>query len=237
MDTFVDLTVHVVKTWYQDDRVHLYVTDYTVNKSLFEYRDKSDDEDDGEGEGESIFGDRFGFTTRDAHEKRAWQGPMGRMTLQITLWEPHSTFARENVSEGAYVALSNVHVKADKMNGIIEGAIHTDKWYPKKVGIRILEDDHEDSRFLDLQNRKRDYWHRNKMNKRKAAEDFGESGNSKKNAKKRRKEQQRLKRQQEQQQQKQQQLRKEEGQTEIPNTMLRANRPNPHSMHSFLLSI
>jgi protection of telomeres protein 1 len=225
MDTFVDLTVHVVKTWYQDDRVHLYVTDYTVNKSLFDYQEKSNDDEEG-----GTFGDEFGFMTRNTREKRTWQGPMGRMTVQITLWDPHSTYAREHVHEDSYVALSNVRVKTDKMNGIMEGVIHTDKMYPHKLGIRLLEDDDEDSQFDELKNRKREYWRQNKMNKRKVTEDFGENDGPRKNAKKRRKE--RLKTQQEQRQKQQQQQRKEEGQTEIPVTMLPTKGPNPHSMHS-----
>ncbi|OKL57574.1 hypothetical protein UA08_07010 [Talaromyces atroroseus] len=223
MDTFVDLTVHVVKTWYQDDRVHLYVTDYTVNKSLFDYRDKSDDDADGDG---GTFGDEFGFMTRNTREKRTWEGPMGRMTVQVTLWDPHSTYAKENVREDSYVALSNVRVKTDKMNGIMEGVMHTDKKFPHKLGIRILDEDDDEPRFADLKKRKREYWRQNRMNKRKVAEDFGEEdGVPKKNAKKRRKEQLRQKKQQEQ---RQRQQRKEEGQTEIPIAVISAKGPNPH---------
>lgn len=226
-DTYADLTVHVVKTWYQDNRVHLYVTDYTTNKSLFDYQDKSDDENGG------TAGDELGYLTRITREKRSWSGPKGRMTLQVTLWDPHASYARDNVSEDTYVALSNVRVKLDKMNGMMEGVIHTDQMYPNKVNIRVIEPDSGDFIFTELKDRKREYWRQNKKNKRKLAEDFGEDGGVKKNAKKRRKEQQRLKKQQEHQQQQQQQKpppRKEEGQTEIPVTMHRSHIPNPYSM-------
>lgn len=226
--TFADLAVHVVKMFYLDERVHLYVTDYTVNKSLFDYGDKSDEESEG------ADNDTFGFLTRPTREKRAWQGPRGRMTLQVTLWDPHSYYARENVTEDVYILLRNVHVKADKMNGLLEGVMHTDKMYPEKVDIRVLDEDHQDDpRIVELKTRKREYWKQNRTNKRKLAEDFGDGddGKSKKNSKQRRKELQRQKKQQEQRKQQQQakSLRREEGQTEIPSTMNKSTRPNPHS--------
>ena len=65
------------------------------------------------------------------------------MTLQVTLWDPHSSYARENVYEDTYAALSNVRVKLDKMNGAMEGVLHTDQMYPEKVSIRALEGDYE----------------------------------------------------------------------------------------------
>lgn len=226
--TFADLAVHVVKMFYLDERVHLYVTDYTVNKSLFDYGDQSDEENEGGDD------DTFGFLTRPTREKRAWQGPRGRMTLQVTLWDPHSYYARENVTEDVYILLRNVHVKADKMNGLLEGVMHTDKMYPEQVDIRVLDEDHQDDpRIVELKTRKREYWKQNRMNKRKLAEDFGDGddGNPKKNSKQRRKELQRQKKQQEQRKQQQQakSLQREEGQTEIPSTMNKSTRPNPHS--------
>ncbi|KAE8555389.1 hypothetical protein EYB25_000084 [Talaromyces marneffei] len=225
--TFADLAVHVVKMFYQDDRVHLYVTDYTVNKSLFDYGDKSDEENEGGTD------DTFGFLTRPTREKRAWQGPRGRMTLQVTLWDPHSYYARENVTEDGYILLRNVHIKADKMNGLLEGVMHTDKKYPEKVDVRLLEDDHQDDpRVFELKTRKREYWRQNRTNKRKLAEDFGDGddGKPKKNSKQRRKELHRQKKQQEQRKQQQQNksLQREEGQSEIPSTMNKSNRPNPY---------
>jgi hypothetical protein len=214
--------------YYQDDRVHLYVTDYTVNKSLFDYGDKSDEENEGGAD------DTFGFLTRPTREKRAWQGPRGRMTLQVTLWDPHSYHARENVTEDAYILLRNVHVKADRTNGLLEGVMHTDKKYPEKVDVRVIEEDHQnDPRLVELMTRKREYWKQNITKKRKLAEDFGDGDDSKpkKNSKQRRKELQRQKKQQEQRKQQQQtkSQQREEGQTEIPSTMHKSNRPNPYS--------
>lgn len=221
--TFADLAVHVVKSYYQDDRVHLHVTDYTVNRSLFDHGDKSDEEKEG-----------GAFLTRPTREKRAWQGPRGRMTLEVTLWEPHSFYARENVTEDAYILLRNVHVKANKMNGLLEGVMHTDKRYPEKVDIRVIEEDRQnDPRVVELMTRKREYWKQTRMNKRKLADDFsdGDDAKPKKNSKQRRKELLRQKKQQEQRKQQQQakSMQREEGQTEIPSTMNKSNRPNPYS--------
>jgi protection-of-telomeres protein 1 len=221
---FADLIVHVVKTWYDDNTVNLYVTDYTVNKALFNYDDdKSDDEDEDEGR----TGDYFGYLGTSTRANRIWRGPHGRMTLQVTLWQPHSAYAKDNVQEDSYVALNNVHIKSETQTGRTEGVIHTDRMYPDKVGIRLLDDEDDDPRFLELKKRKREYWRQNKLKRGQIAEELGEEGGPKKNTKKRRKE---LQRQKKQQQQKQQAAQKrEEGQPEIA-AILRADKANPHSM-------
>ncbi|KAH8696667.1 hypothetical protein BGW36DRAFT_398152 [Talaromyces proteolyticus] len=207
---FADLIVHVVKTWYEDDKVNLYVTDYTVNKSLFNYEDKSDDEDEGR------TGDKFGYLPNNIRPSQVWRGPTGRMTLQITLWYPHSTFARENVKEDSYVSLNNVHVKSEKQYGRTEGIIHTDRIYPEKLNIHILDNEDDDPRFTELKKRKRDYWRQNKLKRGQIAEDLGKDGCSKKSTKKKKKEQK-----------KEQPIRKEEGQTEL-DIIRQGNKPNPY---------
>lgn len=154
------------------------------------------------------------------------------MTLQVTLWQPHSAYAKENVHEDSYVALNNVHIKSERLTGRTEGVIHGDRLYPDKVGIRVLNDEDDDPRFLELKKRKREYWKQNRLKRGQIAEELEEEGVPKKISKKRRKELQREKKQQEQKQQAAQ--KREEGQPEIA-TILRADKPNTYSMNYLFL--
>lgn len=152
--TFSDLIVHVVKTFPESGKFLLYVTDYTVNKSLFNYHDSSAD-----GETENLEGDEYGYISRP---KKRWQGPFGQLTLQVALWEPHSYFAEKNVKENDIVLLSNVHVKFGREHGKLDASIHTDRRYPTKVCIKVI-DQYDEPRVKELLKRKREYWKRVKV--------------------------------------------------------------------------
>ncbi|KAK2739612.1 hypothetical protein FQN55_009348 [Onygenales sp. PD_40] len=162
--TFVDLIVQVVKTYPEDyQRFQLYVTDYTENKQLFNYSEDSHSRD----------GDEFNYTTRP---KRDWLGPMGQMTLQVTLWEPHSHFARQNVKENDILLLQNVNVKIGRMSSVMEGSLHTDRHYPEKVQVIPIDDNDSDEQTRDLVKRKIEYWKRIKGGNGR----FGDNGNKRK---------------------------------------------------------
>lgn len=146
--TFVDLFGQVVKTFSEGHRFLLYVTDYTHNKGLFNYAVP----DDGDG---SRDGDEFNYIGR---ARRKWPGPYGKMTIQITLWDPHAFFARQHVKEEDIIFLQNVNIKPDRHSGRIEGSIHTDRLYPDKLYIRVLDDSDSEDRVKELIKRKRQYW-------------------------------------------------------------------------------
>lgn len=112
---FYDLVGEVVKTFWDGDCVDLYVTDYTINKDLFLYEDKSQ-------------------LDRCSGDKRPWPGPFGQMTMQIRCYEPHAGAARE-LKEGDFVFMQNVRTKWSQKNKL-EGAIHQDLQYPNKIGVR-----------------------------------------------------------------------------------------------------
>lgn len=224
-NSFADLVVHVVKTWYDDNTVNLYVTDYTVNKGLFNYDDDKSDEEEEEEEGGRT-GDSFGYLGNSTRANRIWRGPHGKMTLQVTLWDPHSSFAKQNVYEDSYVVLSNVHIKSERQHGRTEGVMHTDRVYPDKVQVRVLDDEDDDPRFVELKKRKREHWKQNRLKRGQIAAELGEEGGAKKKTKKNKKEQQRQKKQQQQRETAQ---KREEGQPELA-ALLRADKANPHSM-------
>ncbi|KAJ4356652.1 uncharacterized protein N0V89_004688 [Didymosphaeria variabile] len=113
---FYDLVGEVVKTfWGPAETVDLYVTDYTTNKDLFLYEEKTDYDD-------------FGGP------KRPWPGPFGQMTIQIRTYEPHAGVARQ-LDKGDFVFLQNVRSKFSAMN-TLEGAIHADPQYRDRINIR-----------------------------------------------------------------------------------------------------
>lgn len=112
---FYDLVGEVVKTFWSGDAVDLYVTDYTTNTDLFLYEEKTEIE-------------TFGGP------KKPWPGPFGQMTIQVRCYEPHAGAARD-LKEGDFVFLQNIRTKMSQSNKL-EGAIHEDPQYPKKISVR-----------------------------------------------------------------------------------------------------
>ncbi|WEW60259.1 hypothetical protein PRK78_005744 [Emydomyces testavorans] len=143
--TFVDILGQVVKTFSEYERFNIYITDYTQNKDLFDYSF------DGEGRD----GDEYSYISRP---KRKWPGPYGRMTLQVTLWEPHADFARNNVKEDDFIWLRNVNIKLGRGSGVMEGALHTSRQYPSAIDVELVDDSKPDTRFRELMQRKLEYW-------------------------------------------------------------------------------
>ncbi|KAI5307214.1 Importin alpha subunit (Karyopherin alpha subunit) (Serine-rich RNA polymerase I suppressor protein) [Ascosphaera pollenicola] len=138
--TFVDLLCYVVKTFDDDwqDRFTLYVTDYTQNPLFYDYTEK----------------DVHGTLSDSA---RNWEGPLGKYTLQVTMWDANAYHCRRYVKEGSIVRLFNVNLKMT--NGYLEGKVHGDKIYPEKVGIHVVDDLHadDDERLSKLLARQMDY--------------------------------------------------------------------------------
>jgi hypothetical protein len=156
---FCDLIGEVVRV-YQDpggERVTLYFTDYTRNELFHDYKDPRKVSHIA-----SRDGDEYGYSgnTHKAKPENEWPGPFGKLTIQITAWEPHATFIRENVRIGAFLSLKNVQIKAG--NGL-EGKLRTDRKYPTRLYVselKVDEDnlDHVDqTRLRDMRKRKYAY--------------------------------------------------------------------------------
>ncbi|KAL8964159.1 MAG: hypothetical protein Q9183_004654, partial [Haloplaca sp. 2 TL-2023] len=133
INTFYDLIGQVAKIYPSNGIVELYITDYTTNSSLYNYEWGRDDPDNG----------------------KKWSGPLGKMTLTVSLFSPHSYFAQSNVQEGQIVFLRNTRIKFSK-DGKMEGCLHTDRMNPDRIEISILHD-HDDDRIKALLRRKREY--------------------------------------------------------------------------------
>lgn len=178
---------------YDTEKCILYITDYTENASLMDIR--KEDEDQG------TEGDNYGYLSR---KKRDWPGPWGQLSIQVTLWEPHASFARENVKAGDLVLLTYVHIKPGRGDKI-EAAVHEDKRYPNKIHIRVVSPGH-DERARELMDRRKEYWNIHG----KPSDDPKKTGKKKKN------------------EQKKQEIRTEEGQKTLPAATSQTKK-NPNS--------
>lgn len=139
IDKFYDIVGQVVKLYANNNRLEMYVTDYTTSNSLYKYEwDKEENNT---------------FSSSMSKSKK-WPGPYGKMTLMTTLWPPHSDFADGLIKPGHFVFMQNVHIKSDRDNRM-EGAMHEDRYYRNKVLIRGLNDD--DERVKNVLRRKREY--------------------------------------------------------------------------------
>jgi protection-of-telomeres protein 1 len=117
-DKFYDIKAQVVNIYYSNSgTVELKVTDYTPNKDLYLYADPDRDPD-------LVF-------------KREWRGPFGQVTMDVRLYEPHAAWARQNLTNGDFVYLRNIHTKASERN-MLEGAVHQDRQMPHQIDVRKL---------------------------------------------------------------------------------------------------
>ncbi|KAJ5656653.1 hypothetical protein N7507_008603 [Penicillium longicatenatum] len=143
---FVQIIGQVVKDHnYESHKSTIWITDYTPNDNLNDH--KKEDEETG------TDGDSFGYLN---HSKNSWPGPWGKLTMQITLWDPHASYSRDNVKPGDLVLLGSVRPKFNS-GGILEGVIHEDKRFPHKVHLRTISSDYSEE-AQELMKRKKAYW-------------------------------------------------------------------------------
>lgn len=151
---------------YDSEKTILQITDYTSNPSLIDYKNNND---------EGPEGDIYNHLSLNRNN---WPGPWGQMVMQVTLWEPHADYARENVKVGDIVLFTYAHVKVRRASDILEAVVHEDKRYKEKIHVRLCQDGH-DERTQELLRRRKEYWDVHgqpskkpeKANKRKAKEE------------------------------------------------------------------
>ncbi|CAD6576115.1 MAG: hypothetical protein ASARMPREDX12_007733 [Alectoria sarmentosa] len=160
VDTFYNLIGQVVRLYASNGRVELYLTDYTGNFLLWNYPEP----DEGDGCGRE--GDEFSYSAGNSANKK-WKGPFGKLTLTVTLWGNNASFVQQHVKENDFVHLRNVHIKFSK-DAKVEGALHSDRRYPERIDVNVLNINDEDDRVKDVLRRKRDFW--KKLNNK--AEDY-----------------------------------------------------------------
>lgn len=200
---FADLTVQVVKEPFQfGDNVSLWISDYTENSSFFHKTNDSADWTDGVPIRD---GDAYGYTNNRKKplaplndEGNTWSGPLGKRSLQLTCWEPHATFIRENVHRGDWVRLRNVQIRVGHNFMNLEGCLREDREYRDRVYVDMLEvaEDGETSepRIKEIIRRKWAYEKEskqfNKNGEKRQAEEAPKKENNKNKRKKKLKDQQ-----------------------------------------------
>lgn len=149
--TFFDFIVMAVKQPFEmGDCVTLWVTDYTENDAFYPMLEH--------GASDGLYDDPMGYAPK---EDREWKGPTGKMSLQVTCWEPHASAIRSRVNSGTYIRMRNVQVKFGRNGANLEGFLRGDMRNPGKVLIEVLDplDDPEDidPKLKALLYRRRDY--------------------------------------------------------------------------------
>ena len=129
----------------------LYLSDYTANTHFYNHVW-------GNGAApEARDGDEFGYIKTKPKAAKEWPGPYGKMSIQLTLWDPHATFVREQVKAKDWVFLKNVSIKYGNTGGCLEGFLRRDRdAYEGKVQVEIIrqaetaeETDHRLVKALD----------------------------------------------------------------------------------------
>ncbi|KAH9904851.1 hypothetical protein F4778DRAFT_48393 [Xylariomycetidae sp. FL2044] len=152
---FADVIVNVIKEpFYQDDRVTLWITDYTENDSFYKFSWEGQDA------AESRDGDPYGYINTTSKAAHGWPGPFGKRAMQVTAFEPHARFIISDVRAGAWVRLRNLQFKFGRNLNNLEGFLREDRMFPDKLQVDLLNTDDPEvvgSRHKDAIRRKRDY--------------------------------------------------------------------------------
>ncbi|MCJ1333035.1 hypothetical protein MMC10_009729 [Thelotrema lepadinum] len=138
-DTFHDLVGQVVKIFPSQDRLQLYITDYTENQLLFKYSSQEEGPD------------QYGGMSQTG---KKWQGPLGKYTLLVYAFPPHSYWTCHNVNPGDFVHVRNVRVRSNRSDDrLVEGVLHGEKVNPDRVNVKIVRAQ-DDERVQELLSRK-----------------------------------------------------------------------------------
>ncbi|KAI9158707.1 Protection of telomeres protein [Paramyrothecium foliicola] len=176
---FCDLVVQVVKNPYDlGERVTLWVSDYTENKSFFNHSFSLDNVD------ERRESDPFGYGAWKSDTTKSeggWTGPFGKRSLQLTCFEPHASAIRNcNISQGSWIMIRNVQVKFGHNFSNLEGYLREDRATPLKVNIFVLDlNDELDERLKEAIRRKREY-EKSKKNQLRSIVDAAKAGQKRK---------------------------------------------------------
>lgn len=149
VNSFYDCAVYLTKMFREsDDRLVLYVTDYTTNDKLY-----NQVAGDG-GPSEVLEYARTGGGVTKSSVTKKQQIPLGRYVMQCTLWHNQAKRAVHQTKEGQYLKLLNVRIKENR-DGNLEGAVSDDQKYPEKTHFAVLKEDGVE--LKDLRHRKRAY--------------------------------------------------------------------------------
>lgn len=146
---FADMCVQVVKKFpNQYGTCELYITDYTANKEVWYYTPPEEETD------AQRDGDEYGYS---GIQKKSWPGPYGWLVLKVNAKDVHAQYANKEVTEGDFVLLKNVKMKAMAMGAKLEGDMWRDDLHPDRVNVvKVLDQGLPEMK--ELLARKDQYW-------------------------------------------------------------------------------
>ncbi|ORY71823.1 uncharacterized protein BCR38DRAFT_454245 [Pseudomassariella vexata] len=183
-DRFCDIIAQVVKDPFDlMDKTTLWVSDYTENSKFYKYSWDGSDMPAGRE------GDPYGYTTTKLSTSSSWSGPFGKRSMQITCFEPHSTYVQSDVKANHWVKIRNLQIKYGHNANNLEGFIREDRAAfssasERRIDILDTTDaENIDDRLKDAIRRKRDYDKTVKEQKKKfAANEGGAAAGTKRKA-------------------------------------------------------
>lgn len=153
--TFADVIVQLVKQPYDtSDKITLWVSDFTENDSFFHFAFKGFGYDSGQAPDPFGYGVNLPYGAGTGGE---WKGPFGKRSMQVTCFEPHTSFIREQrLSTGSWVMLRNLHIRYGNNAANLEGYLRSD-WKIHVIQMDITDTEAPDPRLKEAVRRFRDY--------------------------------------------------------------------------------
>jgi hypothetical protein len=145
---FHDLAGEVIKMYDAGNVIDMYISDYTFNPLLYDYKEN------GSAGGDGREGDPYGYI-ESVKSKRKWQGPWGKHTICVALFEPHASYARREVNEGDFVRVHNARCFV-KDNAPLQARLHEDKRHPDQIDLAKLSYQHD--LYRAVATLKDEYW-------------------------------------------------------------------------------
>ncbi|KAF5877234.1 putative telomere-binding alpha subunit central domain-containing protein [Botrytis fragariae] len=165
-----------------NDMVTVYFTDYTAHSNFYNYTLPGLSSVVTEGRD----GDEYGYIkAKPKDEAKEWKGPFGKMTIQLTLFDAHAMFIREeNIKEGQWLRLTNVQFKSGNA-GLMEGKLRGDRGASDgKVQVEIMKTSEDpqnnDPRWKDCLRRKRDWTQKHEKERKRLQEEISGAGTKRK---------------------------------------------------------
>jgi protection-of-telomeres protein 1 len=167
-NNFYNLLGQVIKIFDgSSSRMTVYLSDYTANSSFYEYvwNENSHTSDDRDR-------DEYGNKASKPRAGKDWPGPFGRLAIQLTLYDAHADFVRDNVEVDEWIFLRNVQIKFGNMGGCLEGFLRGNQnQYESAVRVEVMKQREErggnEVRLKDATRRKYLWW--KKFNQQKQA--------------------------------------------------------------------
>ena len=154
-DRFYNILGEVVQV-YDDgsyERLTMHLSDYTANSEFYNHAWEGSQAPNGRD------GDEHNYLKSRPKARKDWPGPYGKMSIQLTLFDGHASFVREQVKTKEWVLLRNVQIKYGNQGGRLEGFLRGDRnSFEGKVQVEVMKQsdelDENDSRWKEAVARK-----------------------------------------------------------------------------------